>query len=98
MILTSLATESLGDRSMSLLQFVPSQSRSVKVSILAQVRLTLLFEQIQCSGQRIKYFEKLQIESGITTPLVIPLHSNVHWGTAYNMLERAYHLRQVCHS
>lgn len=59
------------------------------------VYLTLLFEQIQCSGQRIEYFEKLQMESGITKPLKIPLHSNVRWGSAYNMLDRAYHLRQV---
>jgi hypothetical protein len=47
------------------------------------------------SGQRIELFEKLQIECGITDPLKIPLHSNIRWGTAYNMLSRSYKLRQV---
>ena len=47
------------------------------------------------SGQQIELFKKLQIECGITDPLKIPLHSNVRWGTAYNMLSRSYKLRQV---
>jgi hypothetical protein len=51
--------------------------------------------KIQASSQRIEYFYKVQVDCGITTPLKIPLHSNVRWGSAYNMLERAYHLRQV---
>jgi hypothetical protein len=51
--------------------------------------------KIQCSGQRIEYFEMLQGKCGIETPLKIPLHSNVRWGTADGMLGRAYHLRQV---
>ena len=54
--------------------------------------------KIQASSQRIEYFNKVQIDCGITTPLKIPLHSNVRWGSAYNMLEHAYHLCQVRHS
>ncbi|KAF8461320.1 hypothetical protein DFH94DRAFT_698383 [Russula ochroleuca] len=33
--------------------------------------------KIQSSGQCIEFFERLQIECGITEPLKIPLHSNV---------------------
>ena len=46
-------------------------------------------------GQRIEYFEKLQIQSKITDPLKIPLHSNIRWGSAYLMLDHSYKLRQV---
>jgi hypothetical protein len=51
--------------------------------------------KIQASGQRISYFERLQIQCGIDQPLKIPLHSNVRWGTAEGMLGRSYHLRQA---
>lgn len=51
--------------------------------------------QIQCSGQRIEYFNSLQVSCGIDPPLSIPLHSNVRWGTAVRMLARSYLLRQV---
>ena len=51
--------------------------------------------KIQASGQRIEYFNKLQVQCGINLPLKIPLHSNVRWGSAYNMLDRTYLLRQV---
>jgi hypothetical protein len=51
--------------------------------------------KIQASGQRIEYFENLQINCNINEPLRIPLHSNVRWGSAYNMLKRALQLRQV---
>lgn len=51
--------------------------------------------QIQASGQRIEYFEKLQIQCKIGDPLKIPLHSNIRWGSAHNMLGRSYLLRQV---
>ena len=51
--------------------------------------------QIQSSGQRIETFNKLQIECGVTQPLKIPLHSNIRWGSAYFMLDRAYTLRQA---
>ena len=54
----------------------------------------MLAIKIQASGQCIAYFEHLQAECGITIPLSISLHSNVHWGTADGMLGRAYHLHQ----
>ena len=54
-----------------------------------------LLLQIQSSGQRIEAFEKLQLECGLTHPLKVPLHSNVRWGTAYQMLTVAHKLRRV---
>lgn len=51
--------------------------------------------QIQASGQRIEYFENLQIKCKIQESLKIPLHSNVRWGSAHSMLDRAFRLRQV---
>jgi hypothetical protein len=51
--------------------------------------------QIQASGARIEYFNELQIQCGIANPLKIPLHSNIRWGTAHAMLDRAHKLRQA---
>ena len=64
-------------------------------SLDVNAAIRTLAVKIQCSGQHIQYFEKLQNESGITTPLVIPLHSNVRWGSAYQMLNRAYRVHQA---
>jgi hypothetical protein len=58
--------------------------------------ITSHLQQIQSSGQRIEVFNKLQIECNFAKPYKIPLHSNVRWGTAYCMLERAFKLREVC--
>jgi hypothetical protein len=55
----------------------------------------MCLSQIQASGQRIEYFEKLQLQFKIAIPLKIPLHNNTRWGTAHKMLERSYKLRQV---
>jgi hypothetical protein len=63
------------------------------LDVIAAIRTLAI--KIQASGQRIELFEKLQIECGIADPLKIPLHSNVRWGTAFNMLTRSYQLRQV---
>ncbi|RDB30472.1 hypothetical protein Hypma_007293 [Hypsizygus marmoreus] len=38
--------------------------------------------------------KRLQIQCGISEPLKIPLHSNIRWGTAHNMLEHGQKLRQ----
>jgi hypothetical protein len=65
--------------------------RFICYSIFAYVS----FSQIQSSGQRIEYFEKCQLQCGITNPLKIPLHSNTRWGSAYSMLDRAYELQQA---
>ena len=51
--------------------------------------------KIQASGQCIAYFKCLQTECGFSTPLKIPLQSNVRWGTADGMLGCLYELRQV---
>ncbi len=51
--------------------------------------------QIQVSGQRKEVFDRYQRESGIEVPLVIPLHSNVRWGSAALMCDRAFKLREV---
>ncbi|KIK79669.1 hypothetical protein PAXRUDRAFT_16219 [Paxillus rubicundulus Ve08.2h10] len=50
--------------------------------------------KIQASGQCIVYFEHVQTKCSITTPLTIPLHSNIHWGTMDGMLGCSYHLCQ----
>jgi hypothetical protein len=63
------------------------------LDVISAIRTVAI--KIQASGQRIKYFEKLQIQCKINNPLRIPLHSNIRWGSAYNMLERASRLRQV---
>ena len=63
------------------------------VDVIAAVRTLAI--KIQLSGQRIAYFERLQKECGINIPLKIPLHSNVHWGTADGMLGCSYQLRQI---
>lgn len=52
--------------------------------------------KIQASCQHIAYFKHLQKECGVAVPLKIPLHSNVHWGTAAKMLGQAYDLHRVC--
>lgn len=55
----------------------------------------MFLSQIQASGQRIEYFEKLQLQFKIAIPLKIPLQNNTRWGTAHKMLDRSYKLRQV---
>ena len=69
----------------------------IKVSHLFYFYLLIfnLLPQIQSSGQRIEAFEKLQLECGFTCALKVPFHSNVRWGTAYQMLTVAHKLRQV---
>ena len=41
-------------------------------------------------------FNELQLQQGLPRALVIPLHGNTRWGSAWGMLARAYELRQVC--
>jgi hypothetical protein len=84
----------LEDRWTWLLPCVQSLSRYLFVFCLHPLTESHL-HKIQASGQRIEYFEKLQINCKINEPLRIPLHSNVRWGSAYNMLKRALQLRQV---
>ncbi|KAF5374133.1 hypothetical protein D9615_008888 [Tricholomella constricta] len=61
------------------------------LDVIAAIRTLAI--KIQSSGQRIQHFEALQVKAGIETPLKITLHSNTRWGSAFNMLERAYKLR-----
>ncbi|KAG0696745.1 hypothetical protein DFH29DRAFT_1004341 [Suillus ampliporus] len=63
------------------------------LDVVAAVRTIAI--KIQCSGQRIDYFETLQKNCGLENTLKIPLHSNVRWGTVDGMLRCAYTLRQV---
>jgi len=51
--------------------------------------------QIQASGQCIEYFEQLQANSKISTPLKLKVHSNTRWGSAYDMVDCALQLHQV---
>ena len=66
------------------------------LDVIAAIRTLAI--KIQASGQRIAYFERLQKECGVAIPLKIPLHSNVHWGTADGMLAQSYDLRRVSSS
>jgi hypothetical protein len=50
---------------------------------------------MQLSSQQIDIFNKFQIECNIPDTLKIPLHSNIQWGTAFCMLDRAYRLHEV---
>ena len=63
------------------------------LDVVAIVRTLAI--KIQASGQRIAYFQRLQKECNVSTPLVIPLQNNTRWGTADGMLGRSYELRQV---
>lgn len=70
---------------------------AIKVSFLSHYLFSHwnLPSKIQASGQHIEYFEKLQLNCKVDVPLRIPLHSNVRWGSAYNMLDRSFKLCQV---
>lgn len=63
------------------------------LNVIAAIRTVTI--KIQASGQRIEYFNKLQVQCSVKTPLKIPLHGNTRWGSAYGMLDRAYKLRRV---
>jgi hypothetical protein len=73
------------------------QTLAIKVCLNFELYILIqaFSQQIQASGQRIELFEKLQIECDIMVSLKIPLHSNVQWGTVFNMLSRSYQLCQV---
>jgi len=72
---------------------------AVKVCIIMICILSVLIHvsnpQIQASGQRIEYFEQLQANSKISTPLKLKVHSNTRWGSAYDMADHALQLCQV---
>ena len=63
------------------------------LDVIAAIRTVAI--KIQASRQRIEYFNKLQVQCNIKTPLKIPLHGNTRWGSAFSMLDRAYKLRKV---
>ncbi|KAF7770801.1 hypothetical protein Agabi119p4_6775 [Agaricus bisporus var. burnettii] len=63
------------------------------LDVIAALRTLAI--KIQASPIRIEYFNTLQVQCGIPVPLKIPLHSNVRWGTAHAMLDRAHKLCQV---
>jgi hypothetical protein len=66
---------------------------SSSLDVVATIRTLAI--KIQASGQRLAYFERLQLECGVEVPLKIPLHSNIRWGTADGMLSQSYNLRTV---
>lgn len=45
--------------------------------VLFSMHLALTFPKIQASGQRLEYFDKLQVQCKYPEPLRILLHSNV---------------------
>ena len=60
------------------------------LDVIAAIRTIAI--KIQVSGQHIEYFNKLQVQCDIKTPLKIPLHGNTRWGSAFSMLDWAYKL------
>ncbi|KAF8259362.1 hypothetical protein EI94DRAFT_1813447 [Lactarius quietus] len=58
------------------------------------VAICTLAIKIQASGQQIKYFQTTQLCCGLPEALKIPLHSNIHRGTALKMLDQANKLCQ----
>lgn len=63
------------------------------LNVIAAIQTVAI--KIQASGQHIEYFQKLQVQCDIKTPLKIPLHGNTRWGSVFNMLDRAYKLRKA---
>ncbi|KAF8676686.1 hypothetical protein AX14_004846 [Amanita brunnescens Koide BX004] len=63
------------------------------LDVIATIRTLAI--KIQASGTRIEKFNQLQVQTGIQTPLKIPLHSNVQWGTAFAMLDRSLTLQNA---
>ncbi|KAF8696454.1 hypothetical protein AX14_001593 [Amanita brunnescens Koide BX004] len=61
--------------------------------VIATIRTLAI--KIQASGTRIAKFNELQIQSGIQKALKIPLHSNIRWGSAFYMLDRALALQNA---
>lgn len=57
--------------------------------------LTRIGPQIQASPQCKEAFKRAQAQAGIDTPLIIPLHGNTRWGSAYGMCEHVFRLREV---
>lgn len=97
-IMTHITKIAAIENSSAIWEYDPSleENRVLKeksLDVIAAIRTLVI--KIQASGQRIEYFENVQKQCGITTPLKIPLHSNTRWGTAFGMLDRAYHLRAV---
>ena len=72
---------------------------AIKVRLLVSLKLHTLshdiYTQIQALGQHIEYFHSTQLHCGLPEALKIPLHSNIHWGTAFKMLDQANKLCQV---
>lgn len=97
-VLSAVTKISNVDTTTNIWEFDPTlpQNRMVNDSLDVITTIRTLAIKMQCSGQRIEYFETLQVKCGIDPPLSIPLHSNVRWGTADGMLGRAHELRQVC--
>lgn len=96
-VLAAVTKISNVDTTTNIWEFDPMlpENRMSNDSLDVVTTIRTLAIKMQCSGQRIEYFETLQTKCGINPPLSIPLHSNVRWGTADGMLARAHELRQV---
>lgn len=96
-IMSHITTLAAAEASKAIWEFDPTlPSNSVlhgNLDVIASIRT--IAAKIQASPQRVEYFEKLQHQLGIEPALKIPLHSNVRGGSAFNMVDRAYQLREV---
>jgi hypothetical protein len=91
----SLPDNSMLGGSLDVIAAVHTIAIKVCCTYLHLIHCFLVFPQIQASGQRMEYFKKLQLECKLLELLKIPLHSNIRWGSAYQMLNRSYKLCQV---
>ena len=91
----SLADNRMLNGSLDVIAAIRTLAIKASLSPLSPFSTYNLSLQIQSSGQRIEAFETLQLECGLTHPLKVPLHSNVRWGTAYQMLTVSHKVRQV---
>jgi hypothetical protein len=91
----SLANNRVLNGSLDVIAAIRTLVIKVSLPFYFYLLISNLLLQIQSSGQRIEAFEKLQLECGFARTLKVPLHSNIRWGTAYQMLTAAHKVRQV---
>ena len=65
------------------------ENRVLKGSLDFISTVRTLFVKICASGTRIAKFENCQRECGISTPTKLSTHSNVRWGSALQMIQKA---------
>ena len=91
----SLPNNHVLNGSLDVIEAIQMLAIKVRHCVCFLILISHSLPQIQLSGQHIEAFERLQTECGVVHALKIPLHSNVRWGTAYQMLLISQKLCQV---